>query len=1417
MEAKAFISHTDKGLDASQMIKEQLIATDLKMVSFFSKDGIKAGEHILDKILQALTETDVLFTVVEPNTVGSIWMQWEYCFCEKRNITIIPVVRKDTKHLMRRIKWLNRFIKYIDYNRLGQDFVTDVWKRIDELRVTLERQAHTRSMIKIDAEADKTECLPDCKIKVFGSVKGHKIGFAYIHYPIYGTDIPMHSQQIQDLPPNADGSFCFEFNPSKIVKGDTDQIIVEIKFGPKSKLIPITITNDASYREETDRLGASGDPVESPSIKQQMDITSRGTIDSISKTIRDTTISFDDRVSEIERLLAENRRVAVTGEKGSGKSVILCKAYERLAERQPAFFVRCDDHLHVESFEDLDRNIIPARSFTDTMHAISKDGDLAIIFDSIDAISRNKKSMNAFQHMLKKIWGNGKIQTIVSIRSYDYEYSPNINERDWGKEYTMKSLTASEAEAVLSDLGNPNVPDELRGILRNPFRLNLLALILKKSPDADFADVRHEADLYDKHWNECVEKTDRPAETTDMLYLVSRKMSELQRVSIQYDNFGDQDLMTQVCSNGILVRSPISLEFFHHAYLDYVVSRIIVESEDVVSFVLKDRYNMFLRPTIVFALSLLHNRDPARFTSTVERMLQSDLNYSWKISALTAMSQIDDLGGQDFSAIADLLTRKKALRGHFFIESAKRANPIWFELWKDAYFEEWISDLSLNPDLVTDYLRSIKYTARHADIFRAVREIVKRIGNVPGQRNAIRLAADLEVDGQAEWMSKMAASEHAHVRAGLAESLPKLLDVCPQAVPGIFCDLFTYEEKSKEETAAVVYGTFALTSNLQQDNMMVVWRLGELFPELLEKNPARMVRATVQVFENIYSFALQRRGGSIVEGGAKHSMHGLDAQSKILKSVKEYMAQCDVKDLREIAAIVGDTRLAAFRSMRMDALVANKKEFLQEIFDDISDPQVYNMDSMTDSVRAAISSISDRLDKDQTRRLLDTVMGIRPPEGKREAWRAEAALRRKAAFLSAFPRDALEPEHIAVLDRPPQERSAPEIVYEFAKREAEPDPKETAKAYLGGERGQSEAKVLWGLMDLLDEGADLEKNAAGIRQLLSDCKGHSDPAEDSEPERGNFITLGYTVRGLAAECAVMTVSKYKDASLVPLVKELSEDGVNLVRCSVCKRLAELAGYDYGLAYEIALKYSREQDLYVQFYVPDMIRVVMGKDPAQASVLLENAVRAGNKSELVSSYMLYLALVEGEPKSKSLLDRALADPSEKEIRMNLPFQMKQFFPRFEDQILRMFHLLLDDPDREVREKASFFILGLIEDNAAADDKLLDKTASHLDRIASETGREEWDPRIFEELVRFLEKFWQEMPAKSIEYLEKIAGVKKYVASQPALAEGSVGILSGLLNSPRADGETQRCLDILDTYVMAGWPQALELVTAMEKRD
>ncbi len=1410
MQSRAFISHAGHS-HAGRTIKEQL-ENDLDMETFFSIDHIESGDQIMETILENLVKTDVLFLILNSQSRYREWVRWEYCFCREHNIKIIPVVSRTIKPHLSEIKWFDSSIKYIENNRIDDDLTDDVWDAITKSSEMLEQRALARNRIRIDAEADKAECTLDGEVAISGTGQ-EPVGEVYVHHPVDGNGAP-HSIYVTGLRTDPHGRFRFKLRPGQVVGSRTDKIFVEIRFGPKSKLIQIAVKGgSAAARTAPGRPYASGGVgQDSADARQKMDEISRGAVRGISTTIRNRTIPLDDRVSDIEKALAKRGRVAVTGEKGSGKSVLLCKAYERLAESRPAFFVRCDDHLGAESFEDLDKDIVPGLNFADALYEVARRAKPVVVFDSVDAISRSKKPMNALKHLLQKLWANDRISTVISVRSYDYEYSSNINRTDWGEEYRLKPIADSELEQMLEHLGNPGVPDRLKGMFYNPFRLKLLSLILEKSPDADFGDMRHETDLYYKHWHEYVEKTESPARAKELLYGVSLEMAKRQQTAIPYDDFGDQGLMDGVCGEGVLVRNKDSLGFFHHAYLDYVISKFIIERQDLVEFISNDGYNTFLRPTVVFALSWLHRDKPALFACTVERILKSDLKYFWKISALTAMSQITELGGQDFSAIADLLTREKVLRGHFFIELAKRANPIWFELWKDAYFEKWISDPALKPDLITSYLRSIKHEARHADIFRAVRKIVERAGNVFDQRNAVKLAAELETDGHEGWMSKMATNEHVHARAGLAESLPKLMDACPRAVPDIFCDLFTYEEKSKEKTTAASYGTFNLTSNLRQDNMMVVWQLGEMFPGLLKKNPELMVRAAIQLFERILHPLRKRQEGDIIEDSGTYYADIADPRHKIIKDVKEYVGGCAEEELRRLAPIIRKTRLATFRALLLDAMVARKERFLQEIFAELSDPQAYLVGGMGGSVLAAIGGVAAMLEKEQAASLLDTIMDARQP-GKSGS--GAAALMRKAAFLSAFPQDLLGPVHRDVLDRHSPKLGVPSSGPKVqVRKDAEPDPRKILERHCGGDKGLDRRDVLMALLKCLEGGVELDEvEVSGMRRLLSDCKGDPDPAE-SEDEQDGSLAYSFTVRGLVAECAIIMTDMYKDASLVPLVRELSKDPSSMVRADVCKSLPRLANYDYGLAYEIGLEYSRDRDRRVQFFVQDMLRIAAGKDASHALRMLENMVGAGNKSEHVGAYMLYLALAKSEPRAASLLDAAI-DGAESEICMHLPFYLKRYVDEFRDEALDIFYRLLDDPDHQVREKACFFLLGWAEDSA--DGGLLPKIERHLDRIASETERSPCDPRLLEELAKFLAKKWERMPGKSLEYLEKIAGMEGYAPVQPVLAEETLKVLSGLLHQPLPERQAQRCLDVLDTYAMAGWPDALGLLSAMEKRD
>ena len=69
MDTKAFISHTEiAGTMVSEHIRCMLETTDHKMKSFLSQHSIENGKRIPEKILDGLSQSDILILIIDIGT-----------------------------------------------------------------------------------------------------------------------------------------------------------------------------------------------------------------------------------------------------------------------------------------------------------------------------------------------------------------------------------------------------------------------------------------------------------------------------------------------------------------------------------------------------------------------------------------------------------------------------------------------------------------------------------------------------------------------------------------------------------------------------------------------------------------------------------------------------------------------------------------------------------------------------------------------------------------------------------------------------------------------------------------------------------------------------------------------------------------------------------------------------------------------------------------------------------------------------------------------------------------------------------------------------------------------------------------------------------------------------------------------------
>ena len=1447
MDSNAFVSHTQKGgTGTGKTIKDHLSSSDLEMESFLSSESIHAGEHISEKILKSLINTDLCFVILESLVITSKWVKWEYNFCKSRKIKIIPVISYIFAPKKNRVEWFDQNLKHLVYK--DEDTLrAKIWDEVDNIKNNLERRSTWRNKISLKITANKITYHEEEKITIAGSVSGVPLGIVYVHIPILDQDPPIQSINMsQSIKPNPDGTFKFDFNlpPPPVGCPDNRKWFIEIKFDERSKLIPITVNlrgnGNSSNNNPNKIIKPSSVPAKQDKdiedFKKEIKLVSEGTSQSIPNTINEETLDRGEKVSEISKLLNDNDRIVITGDKGSGKSALLCQLYEKL--KQTVLFLRCDDYLRIESFEELNNSIINGHNFIESVQNIALESKkIVIIFDSLDAISRNEKAMNIFKQFLKKLWGTNKVQTICTVRSYDYEYSTSISTVEWGKEYHLGKLKDKEIKYILEQLGNPIISDEIKKILDIPLHLKLLSLILKKCPDTDFTNITNEIDLYDKHWYVYVEKSDSPDKMKDSLFNVVEEMIKLQKISIPYS----ADIVHEILSENLVLRDELTglVSFFHHAYLDYVVSRFILEKYDtIVDFIQQDQYNIFLRPTIVFALSILHRRDAKKSIKVIVNILNSEIQYYWKISAITALAKIQKSDDQDFTELGNILSKEIMLQRHFLMEITKQNNSFWFDLWHDSIFVEWSPGKDANSFFIVSYLSSIIETSNHQDIFKIVKLLVEKSNQGWAKREAIKdVISKINVPQKTEWLLELSKNEDSHIRNGVIETLSELITTNPEAVPDILCNLFTYVETSNDKTKLSEYGTMEFTSTKSQDNNLIKWRAGKLFPELLEKNPKQMIVATIKIFHILRKIKMNKQSDTVIEDngylwfeGGRHSHD----ETQFLVYIRKYLVDCTDEKFEDLIPVFDLTNLATFHSILIEALI-NRESKHEEIFKRISDPKVYEIDTLTHSVRKAIKAIASSLGREKLAVILKNIMNISLSNKKLNDDNPSRLDKTKAGFLSEFPSEILHQKHLDILDKFPKkslEYEPPFKSYvEFEEPSQNTIPKPTAEETIENMldtnlEDNEKIKLLEAISKYLAKKTNEidDTKIPSIKKFLIANKNDLDPKHDNTDDATSyFVTDDPTIRGLVANCLNKLLHHTKDVSLVDIIKQLANDPDDIVRGEISKTLNCIFYYDYDWAFSIAEKYSQSTNRQIQFYLPYVLNLFVHKNPKHATILVHNILKAiSAKHETgVENFLIFLALEKEERGAIVLLDNIIDKQYlSSKIRCNIPFILKEhylFENKYQEQSLDILDRLLDDPDHTVKEQSVFFILNSFEKD---DTQFIKKISRHLDKIVAKVDKTPWNLKIIEELVGFLSDYWQELPQKSIEYLEKLTGdkLKEHTSTQAQIADKTIVILNGLFRHYTLDKEDKkRCLDILDNYVIAGWSEALELLSKMERTD
>ena len=1171
--------------------------------------------------------------------------------------------------------------------------------------------------------------------------------------------------------------------------------------------------------------GAGGD------YTQLLAAASEGAVAGLPQTAMGIAISRKRQVREVELLLGRRGRAVIVGGKGSGKSVMLCQLYKKAAGERAALFVNCEDLQGIESAEEMAAAALPGLDLLGALSRLQRDGRRpVVILDSLDAVGRNEGAMRAFKRLLASIWLQ-KVETIATVRRYDYEYSGIIGTTDWGEKYDMPLLTEKEVDRALERAAVTDATPAEMSLIASPLNLHLFLQVAHAAGGERRSKISREIDLYDAHWHHYVERTADPQGVRGALYGIAERMCAERRTTVCIDSAKDYAAVDEALRQGILVRKKYDQTgFFHPAYMDYAMSRsLLARRASLTDLVRRDEYNIFMRPTLAFTLEMALLRDEGQSAETLERILRSDLKHVWKVLAAQALAGVHaDCRHERFERVGSALTDDDMLQRHFVAELARQRNLFWLGAWGGTFFARWASTPK-NPNavLIAEYLRTAAANSGlHGRIFAIARLIADNNAQAVARRKAVEVLSDIDAAGVPEWLEAMSRHPEPQVRTGVVHNIEALLARDREAVPRIFANLFTYEETSSEKTTLAQVGPNKLFSNKIQDNHLIRYEMCSLFPAILEKDAPAAARAAILVHERNHAPRLEAGPEALVDdGGFDWSRLGAsDGDGADEKSLAAHLAahlgRCSGDEFRELAPLLGGTRIATFRSMLIDGMSQRRADYMEGLVEALSNVSTYEAQTLHGSAKNAIKEASGLIPDAELDRILAAVMASNPPEdGTGEAVRRSESAR--AAFLVQFPRERLGPDHVALVERrdaraPPGPAPPFPPSFEFeAMEEPRRAPRVEDAAIARLEAALERLREPPGAVD----GAELDE----IERLLIECKDDPDPAASVEDERGSSMLVIPSVRGLAAECLARLLSHRKSRRAAAALAELSDDPVNLVRGDVSRALGRLLGADRPLALRTALKYSLDPDPRPRYFLHGALPGIAAASPPDASAIVRNMLSMGGvDARIMAAAIAHLALERRDPLALEMLGKmadgkGFADP----LRAAVPHALRGRLAGQEgrDEALDiLYRMLKNDPSPAVRQKAAFFALDWTKEAGGSGEQgLAQKCVPHLELMATMMAEPPFDTFIAESMVEFLERHWSDMPRTALYCLEAVSSDPGgRAAGHPALADASARVLAGLLqHHTMSDDEWRRCVDILDAYATIGWPAAVKLLSEMER--
>jgi hypothetical protein len=264
-----------------------------------------------------------------------------------------------------------------------------------------------------------------------------------------------------------------------------------------------------------------------------------------------------------------------------------------------------------------------------------------LVFDGFDMIKEENLKTVILKQIAKAKRELPGWTVAVSVRTYDAARSQKLLELFPAqhhhngihcRHFEIPVLSETEITRFLASHEKLNAvyqsgSDKLQSVLRIPFFLSLLEIILNKTGTgvSDFSGLQSETELLEMYWDKVINNISPSLLTNVLLRDLTQVMVDTKVLSVDKMTFlGGLDsarimIASQLLSENVLAEQgavAVKIAYSHNILFDYAVSKLILKDSatELRAFIAADQSRpFFLRPSFIYFFARLWYKDPGRF------------------------------------------------------------------------------------------------------------------------------------------------------------------------------------------------------------------------------------------------------------------------------------------------------------------------------------------------------------------------------------------------------------------------------------------------------------------------------------------------------------------------------------------------------------------------------------------------------------------------------------------------------------------------------------------------------------------------------------------------------------------------------------------------------------------------------------